>query len=178
MKKFRKALKNNAYVIGLSILFFVAVTWVSFWTPAFGATTPNSVVTAQTPNRGIVQFLQGTDSAGTYKTLYTAGSNGSKCNAMWMTNNDASATHLVTVQIVNSAVKYGGTALTSVSSAGFVSGTAAQNLMTGTVWPGLPLDSDGNPFITLVSGDTIQATFGTTLTSSDLINIVVNCADF
>src|ERR1700727_2044141 len=56
---------------------------------AHAATTPNSVVTAQTPNRGVVQFLQGTDSAGTYKTLYTAGANGSKCNAMWSTNNDA-----------------------------------------------------------------------------------------
>ena len=38
---------------------------------ADAAVTPNSDVTPQTPNNGKVQFLQGTDSAGTYKTLYT-----------------------------------------------------------------------------------------------------------
>lgn len=146
--------------------------------PAFAATTPNSIVTPQTVNRGIVQFLQGTDSAGTYKTLYTSGANGSRCYAMWMNNNDGSATHLVTVQIVNGGVKYGGTALTTVSSAGFANGTPAQSLMTPSVWPGLPLDPNGNPYIQLISGDTIQATFATTLTASDLINIVVICADF
>lgn len=146
--------------------------------PARAATTPNSIVTPQTPNRGIVQFLQGTDSAGTYKTLYTAGANGSRCYGMWMTNNDASATHLITVQIVNGGVKYGGTALTTVSSAGFVSGTSAQSLMTSSVWPGLPIDQYGNPYLQLASGDTLQATFATALTATDLINIVVSCSDY
>jgi len=146
--------------------------------PAFAATTANSVITPQTPNRGVVQFLQGTDTAGTYKTLYTAGSNGSKCMGMYTNNNDASATHLVTVQIVNSSVKYGGVALTSVSSAGFASGTPAQALMTPAVWPGLPIDGNGNPFMELISGDTIQATFATALTSSDVLNIAVTCTDY
>lgn len=144
---------------------------------AEAATTPNSVITAQTPNRGVVQFTS-SSTAGTYATLYTAGSNGSRCNGMWMSNNDASATHLVTVQIVNSSTKYGGTALTSVSSAGFANATPAQNLMSSTIWPGLPTDSDGNPYLQLVSGDTIQATFATSITSSDVVNIVVSCADF
>jgi len=145
---------------------------------AEAAVTPNSAITAQTPTRGVVQFLQGTDTAGTYKTLYTAGSNGSRCNAMWSTNNDASATHLITVQIVNTAVKYGGMSLTSVVSAGFATAVPPQNLMAPANWPGLPLDSDGNPFISLVSGDTLQATFATALTSSDVLNVVVHCADF
>ncbi len=145
---------------------------------AQASVTANSIITAQTPSRGIVQFLQGTDSAGTYKTLYTAGANGSRCNGMWSTNNDPSATHLITVQIVNGGVKYGGMALTSVVSAGFVSGTPAQALMTAALWPGLPLDSDGNPFIALNSGDTVQATFATALTSTDVLNIVAACSDF
>lgn len=146
--------------------------------PADAAVTPNSVVTAQTPKDALVQFLQGTDSAGTYKTLYTAGTNGSVCKAMWTDNNDASATHLLTVQIVNTSVKYGGVALTSVESAGFVSGTPPQSLMSPSVWPGLPLDQNGNPYIYLSSGDTIQATFATSLTSSDWIDIHAVCADF
>lgn len=159
------------FLLGLALLAAFAIN-------AVAATTPNSIVTAQVPSRGIVQFLQGTDTAGTYKTLYTAGSNGSKCNAMWSTNNDGTTTHLITVQVVNSAVKYGGVAVTSVLSAGFANATPAQNLMVSSLWPGLPLDSDGNPFIELNTGDTLQATFATALTTSDLINIVANCVDF
>ena len=140
--------------------------------------TPNSVVTAQTPNRGIAQFLQGTDTAGTYKTVYTAGTNGSKIVGLYMTNNDGSATHLVTCQVVNSAVKYGGVSLTTVSSAGYATATPAQNLLASSNWAGPPLDSDGNPYIYMVSGDTLQCTYATALTSSDFINVYVVAADF
>lgn len=146
--------------------------------PGYAAVTPNSAVTAQTPNRGIVQFLQGTDSAGTYKTLYTAGANGSLCKAIWETNNDGSATHLITLELVNSAVKYGGVAVTTASNDGYANGTPAKNLMSSTNWPGLPLDSDGNPFLFIASGDTLQATFATALTASDKINLTSVCADF
>jgi hypothetical protein len=146
--------------------------------PAFAAVTANSVVTPQTPNRGIAQFLQGTDTAGTYKTLYTGATNGSKCSALWETNNDGSATHLVTVEIVNSAVKYGGVAVTSAVNDGYANAVPAKNLMSATAWPGLPLDSDGNPFFFLASGDTLQATFATALTASTKISLVTVCADF
>ena len=145
---------------------------------ASAATTPNSFVSPQTPNRGIVQFLQGTDSAGTYKTLYTGGSNGSKCFGLWETNNDASATHLITVQVVNGGVKYGGVAVTTASSDGFVNGVPPKNLMSPSNWPGLPLDSDSNPYFILASGDTLQATFATALTSTDLIDLISVCSDF
>jgi hypothetical protein len=146
--------------------------------PASAAVTPNSPVTPQTPNRGVVQFLQGTDSAGTYKTLYAAGSNGSDCSALWLTTNDGSATHLITVQIVNSTVKYGGTAVTTVASAGFANGVPPMNLFAPTIWVGLPLNSDGNPFLRLISGDTVQMTFATNLTSSTVVNAVISCADY
>jgi|GEM_PF-3024431 len=155
-----------------------AVTLALTSDAGIAAVTPNSVVTAQTPNRGIVQFLQGTDSAGTYKTLYTGGSNGSKCSAIWETNNDGSATHLVTVEIVNSSVKYGGVAITTASNDGYANGVPAKNFMSPNIWGGLPLDSDGNPFFFLASGDTLQATFATALTSSTKINLVTICADF
>lgn len=160
-------------LLTIALLFGLALGGV-----ADAAVTANSVITAQAANRGIVQFLQGTDSAGTYKTLYTAGTNGSMCEGMWMTNDDGSATHLVTVQIVNTSVKYGGTALTTVENAGFANATPAQSLTSPAIWPGLPVDTTGNPFIMLASGDTLQATFLTALTTSDLINISVTCYDF
>lgn len=148
------------------------------WT-ARAAVTANSIVTAQTPNRGIVQFLQGTDAAGTYKTLYTAGANaGSKCTAVWETNNDGTATHLVTLEVVNGGVKYGGVAMATVINDGYATGVPAKNLMASTNWPGLPLDSDGNPFVFLAVGDTLQATYATALTTSDKINLEAVCVDF
>ena len=156
----------------------IAATLVLAPWAAYAAVTANSFVTPQTPNEGKVQFLQGTDTAGVYKTLYTAGANGSRCYAMWSTNNDGSVTHLLTVQIVNSSVKYGGTSVTTVLSAGFIGTAPAQNLMAPSVWPGLPVDQYGNQYIQLVSGDTLQATFASALTTSDLINIVVSCSDF
>lgn len=151
----------------------IGLVLLAAW-PACAAVTANSVVTAQTPNRGVVQFLQGTDVAGTYKTLYTAGANGSKCQALWENNNDASATHLVTVEIVNSAVKYGAVAVTTAVNDGYANGVPPKNLM----WGGLPIDSDGNSFFFLASGDTLQATFATALTSSTKINLVTICADY
>lgn len=161
-----------------SLLRGLAALWLFAASSAFAAVTPNSIVSPQTPTVGVVQFLQGTDSPGTYKTIYTAGANGSRCVALWSTNNDASATHLLTVQIVRSAVKYGGMALTTVVNAGFANAVPAQNLTTSTVWPGLPTDGSGNPFIMLASGDTLQATFATALTSTDVINVVAICADY
>lgn len=145
---------------------------------ADAATTPNTIVAPITPNRGVVQFLQGTDAAGTYKTVYTAGSNGSRCYALWTTNNDSGVTHLITTQIVNGGVKYGGVALTSVESAGFANAAPAQNLMAANNWPGLPVDANGNPYIAMVSGDTLQMTFATTLSSAAVLNAVATCADF
>jgi hypothetical protein len=162
----------------LALGFLLAALVAAGARDALSATTANSIITAQTPSRGIVQFLQGTDSPGTYKTLYTAGANGSMCFGMWSTNNDAGATHLITVQIVNAAVKYGGMSLTSVVSAGFANGAPAQNLISPANWPGLPVDSNGNPNISLNSGDTLQATFATALTATDVLNIVVSCVDY
>jgi hypothetical protein len=145
--------------------------------PTFAAVTATPVF-PQTPKNNVVQFLQGTDTAGTYKTLVTAGSNGTKCVGMYATSNDASASHLLTVQIVRSSVKYGGVAITIPISAGYANGVAQIALMTAANWVGLPLDSDGNLFFYLESGDTVQATFATALTSTDVLNVIAVCADF
>lgn len=158
--------------------FIFATSLLALIGPASAAVTGNNFVTAQTPNRGIVQFLQGTDSPGTYKTLYTAGANGSRCFGGYEANNDGSAQHLITIEVVNTAVKYGGVAFTTASNDGYANATPAKWFMSPSLWPGLPVDNNNNPYLTLASGDTLQATFATALTSSDKINLVITCSDF
>lgn len=173
MNKVRKYL-----AIGALLAFGAASPWLV--RAAYAAVTANSIITAQTPNRGVVQFLQGTDVALTYKTVYTAGANGSKCFGMWATNLDGSASHLLTVQIVNTAIKYGGAAVTLASNSGFATAVPAVNVMSSTNWPGLPADGNGNPFFYMASGDTLQATFATafTVVAGNNIGVVAVCVDF
>lgn len=142
------------------------------------AVTPNSIVTMQTPTVGVAQFLQGTDNAGTYKTVFTAGASGSKCNGLWSTNDDGTATHVVTLQLTRGGIRYGGVAFTTTLSQGFSPAAPPLNVLSPTLWPGLPLDSDGNPYIQLQSGDSLQATFATALTAGTRINLAVSCGDF
>jgi hypothetical protein len=158
------------------LLAFLASTAIC--SGAFATTTPNSFVTPQTPNRGVVRFLQGTDSPGVNKTLYTAGANGSRCYGMWMTTNDGTATHLVNIEHTTGVFATFGVAITTVLGAGSSAGVPAQALMTPSTWPGLPIDQYGNPYLQLNSGDGILALYSTALTAGTQINVYVSCEDF
>src|SRR5690242_4347295 len=105
----------------------------------------------QTPKLALVQFLQGIDAAGTYKTLYTGGANGSKLFSLRGVTNDSAAAHLVTLQLVRSAVLYGGFAVNIPLSSGYTAAALSVNILAQ--WPGLPLDADGNPFLFLQQND-------------------------
>jgi hypothetical protein len=141
------------------------------------AGTPNQAVFPQTANRGVLQFTSAS-SAGTYATLYTAGLKGSICKALWLDTSDSGATHLVTLQLVNGGTKYGGVAITSTLGAGFAGGVPPQSMMTSVIWPGLPIDQNGNPYLYLINGDTLQATFATAITASAQLDLHVVCSDF
>src|SRR5271166_407427 len=101
----------------------LALSCLAYAGAASAAVTANNVVTAQYPNRGNLQFLQGTDAAATYKTLYAAGPNGSKCVGMLMNNNDAGATHLVTVQLASGSSTTASIAASTASVTGSITGT-------------------------------------------------------
>lgn len=152
-------------VVGLALLAVVVM----------GATTPNTIVNPIIPKLALVRFLQGTDAAGTYKTVFAAGADGARCKALWTTNNDTTATHVLTISIQRSAVDYvvAGTYTTSTTT-----GLTPASLMTPTIWPGLPTDSDGNPYFELQSGDVLRAQFATALTASTVIYVAAMCWDF
>lgn len=144
---------------------------------AFAVTTPNSFISPQTINRGILQFTN-SSSAGTYSTLYTSGLNGSRCYGLYATSSDAT-NHALTVQFVTGGTRYGGMTInTGTTLPGFANAVPPLNLLSTGNWPGLPVDEKGNPFIQLVTPDTIQATFTTAITSSTFVNLVAFCSDF
>lgn len=155
--------------------------------PLYATVTQNAIVTAQTPVMTVTTFVQGTDTAGVYKSIKVGGANGSKIIGIFVTSNDAVLTHLVTVQVSTSASAHcspqsncgGGTAVTIPISSGFASAAGAVNMMLAANWPGLPIDSDGNPFLFLTgSSQTLEATYATTPTTSDQLAITVISADF
>lgn len=159
-----------------ALVFAVLVALAASW-PAFAAVTANSVVTAQTPNVGVQNFVQGTDAADTDKTLYTGGTNGSKCWALVESNTDTTATHLFTVSIKRSSTDYQLLATNTGLGDGTVNGGLAKNLLTSTYVP-LPTDSDANPFVILNSGDTLVGQYHSALTSTTKISTAALCADF
>lgn len=157
---------------------------------AAAATTPNVSINPQTPKIVTTHFVQGTDAAGTYKTIYTGGANGSKILGIWVTTTDGTASHLVTVAMSSSTSSHCGTMATSTTCApgaavtvalnsGFAASTPAVNLLSQTNWPGLPLDSEQNPFLFLSDNtQTIELTFATALTASTKLSVTVIAADF
>jgi hypothetical protein len=162
-------MRRLTFILGL-----LAAICLPLALPASAAVTANNYVTPQTPKNTKTCYVQGTDTAGTYKAIYTGGTNGSKIVAIWAGTND-DATHVATVRMSTSTSDHcatngtcgSGVAATLAISSGYAAATPVVNLLTSTVWPGLPIDSDGNPYITLSDNtQTIEATFATAFSTA------------
>jgi hypothetical protein len=141
------------------------------------AVTANSIVTPQTPNRGIVRFVGTTDALATLKSLYVAGANGSKVLGACAVNAGATA-HLVTLMVVNATTAYQANAISVAASAGNNGTVTPVSLMAAAVWPGLPVDSNGNPYLFLNSGDTLQAEYATAQLTTEILSLLCVASDF
>jgi len=132
-------------------------------------TTPNSLITPQTLDRGLLQFHQGIDSPGIWATLYSnPGTSGARINAIVVTNNDSVA-HPVSLSILSGGKNYTINTVNVPSTAGFVSGILPVSLL----WQGLPLDQYGNPYVQIIPGDVLQAYFANALISpTSMVSIV------
>lgn len=138
-------------------------------------TTPNSAIMVQTPKRGMVQIANADASA--LKTVATAGANGSKVSSLILSSSDTSA------RDVQWGVSRSGTfnpvaTVTIPITAGQVSGTPPVDLFSSTNAPGLPVDNDGQPYILMESGDTLDIKALTTVTSTKLISASSNFGNF
>lgn len=131
----------------------------------------------KTPNRGLVNISTGTGTASV--TLYTGGANGSKISGINATlSSSASAT--VRFQITNGGTNYVLGTVTLASSTGVDGASASANLLAPSVVGGIPLDSDGNPFLFLSSSaDTLTIGVLTTLPGAgNTVFLIATAGDF
>lgn len=141
------------------------------------AVTQNAVVTPQKPNRGAAQ-LTSSSSTTTPTTLYTGGANGTKIVAIIAQSTDTAA-HDIQVSIVNGGTTYTLGTVTVPIGAGNSGTVPSVNLLNSSQLPGLPVDSDGNPFIYLAgAGDVLSVLPKTALSASTFVNITAVAEDF
>ena len=168
---------------------FAAVLWSLLATAAFAAVVATPVF-VQFPNNGKAQIINGSgfyviaaDGASVTNTvlLYTCETtNGaaSKIVSITASSNDTVARD-VTVFLINASKAYPITTVTLPINAGTSAATAPVALMTPITMPGYPLDSDGNPYLTCVTGDTIRVGVPTAVvTATKVISVIAVAADY
>lgn len=130
----------------------------------------------QTPSVGPVQIVNA--DAQNQKTVYTAGANGSKVVAVMATSTDTSARDLQ-LSVTRSGTSYPIGTVTCASGAGNSGTVPSTDLIPNlSQMPGLPIDSDGNSYIFLKSGDTLTVSALTSVTNTKTITVVAVGADF
>lgn len=118
------------------------------------------------------------DSANTKKTIVTAGSNGSKVTAVTVSSTETANARVVQLWLTRSATSYLLASASVAVNSGFDGTVAAVNLLASYIWPGLPVDADGQPYIFLESGDTLQASITTQVAAGKEVDIVSVSGDF
>lgn len=136
------------------------------------AVTANSVVTPQTPKRGLAQILPADTT--TLKTVITPGADGAKVTSLNACSDDTS-NRIVQVVVTRSAVDYllGSAVVPTLAGTDGVVPTV--DLLT--LLP-LPRDNDGQKYLLLENGDVLKVKSTTTVTAAKTINVAANYASF
>lgn len=142
------------------------------------ALSSNSVVLPQVPRIEPQNFVEGVDVAGTLKTIFTPGANGSKVVGVVATSRDNALAHTVLLYLTRSGTDYLLGTVSVAAEAGHNGAVPGADIMDPAMNPGLPLDADGQPYILLEPDDLLKATFGTGLTSGKRMDLVTVGADF
>lgn len=133
----------------------------------------NVATFVKTPTNGVVQILPADTTS--QKTVYTAGANGSKITGLNAASTDTAA-HDVQVSVTRSGVSYPIGTINVPAGAGNSSGVTSVNMLNFTFITGLAIDSDGNPFLLLSSGDTLTLSSLVTVTAGKTLTFVVTSA--
>ena len=131
--------------------------------------TQNSLPTLlKQPQNGKVQIANADAQA--QKVVYTAGASGSKVTSLIAVSTDTTARD-VQVSITNGGVSYPLGTVSVPIGAGNSSSVPSVNLLDPGLLVGLAFDSDGNPEILLISGDTLTVSALSTVTTAKTITV-------
>jgi len=152
-----------------------ALTLFAFGSPTWATVTANSVVTTQAPKAYKAQI---TNTSGTTTvSLVTPGANGTKVVSIVCTNTDSSG-YNVTFSVLRSSTAYVLDTAAIPAGAGSSGATPPASILNATLIPGIPVDSDGNPYLFLEPTDTLQMANGSTITAGKMISCQTVAADF
>jgi hypothetical protein len=152
-----------------------ALGFLAFGSPGWAAVTANSIVTTQTPKAYKAQI---TNASGTTAVnLVTPGTNGTKVISVICSNTDTSA-YNVTFSVLRSSTTYLLDSVAIPASAGSSASVAPVSILNSTNIPGIPVDSDGNPYLFLEPTDTLQMANGATIAPGKAISCHTVAADF
>jgi len=139
----------------------------------------NTAVFPQTPKRGMVQVANADGT--TKKTVVTAGANGSKIVAVTAASDDT-GNRTFNIYVTRSGTSYLLGTVTIPTLAGTDGSAPGIDILGGGTTnqiPGLPVDNDGQRYILLESGDTLQAALTTgAVTAAKTVHLSAVYADF
>lgn len=130
----------------------------------------------QKPKNWKVQILPADTT--TLKTLVTGSADGSKITAVIATSSDTAARD-ITIGITRSGTFFPLGTITIPITAGQIAATPAMNILDISKIPGLPFDSDGNPYIFLADGtDLLQVKALITVTAAKELDFIAVGSDW
>lgn len=112
------------------------------------------------------------------KTISTGAANGTKITAVMVATDDTGARDLqVGITRVGPVFYPLGTKTIPIGS-GTTAAAAGVNLLDPAIIPGLPIDSDGQPYLFLENGQSLQAKVLVAVTAAKTMSINAVAADF
>ena len=113
----------------------------------------------------------------TLKTAYTAGSNGSKLEAIYVTNTDSASAYSVQINITISSTSYLLGTVNVPLSAGNTTAAPNVNLLASTNL-NLPKDANGNPYIYLLASAIVKVGVLVAVNSGKVVTFITQGEDF
>jgi len=166
-----RCLKMKYRIVTLISALGFAVAGPSSW----ALVTANSIVTAQTPRAYKAQITNTSSTAAV--NLVAGGINGTKVISIICSNTDTSA-YSVTFSVFRSPSSYVLGTVAIPASAGNLAGSPPVSILNTTNVPGVPQDSDGNPYLFLEPTDTLQMANGSIIAAGKAISCHTVAADF
>lgn len=113
----------------------------------------------------------------TAKTVFTAGSNGSKLELLTVSSTDTSDRD-INIFVTRAATNYLISTVKIPLSSGNTNALPAIDIMKSVQIPALTFDANGNKYLYLKSGDTLTVATTTTVTAAKTVTILSQGGDF